>query len=47
MIPDVLKQRLTKDRVMTTVTVRMPVERFAVWADEWFRIDAQVRRAHE
>ena len=26
MIPDVLKQRLTQDRVMTTDTVRMPVD---------------------
>jgi hypothetical protein len=25
----------------------MPIERFSDWADEWFRIDAQVRRAHE
>ena len=28
-------------------STRMPIERFSDWADEWFRIDAQVRRAHE
>ena len=41
------RQACELDETHDPTTVRMPVERFADWADEWFRIDAQVRQAHE
>ena len=41
------RQACELDETHDPSTVRMPIERFSDWADEWFRIDAQVRRAHE
>ena len=41
------RQACELDETRDPNSVRMPAERFADWADEWIRIDAQVRRAHE
>ena len=41
------RQACELDQTRDPHSARMPIERFADWADEWIRIDDQVRRAHE